>query len=354
MREPLSDDVLEVLGRVSPGTPLREAVELILHHQIGALVVVGAGAVVDGVSSGGFKLDEADFKPQRIAELAKMDGGIVLDDDAESILRANVHFLPDPSIGTDETGTRHRTAERMARQTGKPVIAVSEGRRMAVVYLGSERIELRSSTALLASANQTLTSLERLRRRLNDAEERLTRFEVDDLVVVGDVVVLLQRATLMRRLQSEMQRLAVELGDDSQLIHLQANDLFEGVEGLAASVYEDYSKRRPRDKTKVLTLLDEVSTEELFDPTSIVNHLKLSPIEAQVRPRGLRMLSRVPKLPDSVKESLVSHFGDFQKMLRAEVGDLDQVEGVGPTRAMQLRTYFDRLLEIGTAWAFDE
>lgn len=354
MRGQMSNDVLEVLGRVAPGTPLREAIELVLHHGIGALIVLGSSPVVERVSSGGFMLEDVEFKPQRIAELAKMDGGIVLDDHAERILRANVHFIPDPGLKTDETGTRHRTAERMAKQTKKPVIAVSEGKRMAIVYSGSERIELRSSTALLADANQTLTSLERLRRRLNDAEDRLTRYEVDDLVVVADVVVLLQRATLMRRLQVQMRRLAVELGDDSQLIHLQANDLFEGVDDLVMAVYDDYAKRRPAESDRVLRLLDEITTEELFDPTSIVTKLKLSSTDSQVRPRGLRMLSRVPRLPDAVMDSMVSHFGDFQKMIRAAAAELEQVEGVGATRAQQLRTYFDRLLEMSAVWAFED
>ena len=350
----MSNDVLEVLGRVAPGTPLREAIELVRHHGIGALLVLGSSSVVERLSSGGFVLEDAEFKPQRIAELAKMDGGIVLDDNAEQILRANVQFIPDPNLTTDETGTRHRTAERMAKQTKKPVIAVSEGKRMAIVYSGNERLELRSSTVLLADANQTLTSLERLRRRLNDAEDRLTRYEVDDLVVVADVVVLLQRATLMRRVQAQMRRLAVELGDDSQLIHLQANDLFEGVDDLVISVFEDYAKRRSGEPGRVLRLLDEINTEELFDPTSIVNKLKLSATDSQVRPRGLRMLSRVPRLPDGVKDSMVAHFGDFQKMIRAAAAELEQVEGVGEARAQQLRTYFDRLLEMSAVWAFED
>jgi len=313
-----------------------------------------ARRICSALSSGGFVLEDAEFKPQRIAELAKMDGGIVLDDNAEQILRANVQFIPDPNLTTDETGTRHRTAERMAKQTKKPVIAVSEGKRMAIVYSGNERLELRSSTVLLADANQTLTSLERLRRRLNDAEDRLTRYEVDDLVVVADVVVLLQRATLMRRVQAQMRRLAVELGDDSQLIHLQANDLFEGVDDLVISVFEDYAKRRSGEPGRVLRLLDEINTEELFDPTSIVNKLKLSATDSQVRPRGLRMLSRVPRLPDGVKDSMVAHFGDFQKMIRAAAAELEQVEGVGEARAQQLRTYFDRLLEMSAVWAFED
>ena len=174
---------IDILRDFAPGTPLRNAIELILRQETGALIVLGYGRDVEALCTGGFHLNGADFHPARLAELAKMDGAVITDEAAEVIYRANVHLIPDPSLTTDETGTRHRTAERLAKQTGRAVVVVSEGRQTVSVYVNDARYELRSPTALLAQANQNLLTLERFRRRLEDEEHRLTEIEVDDIVV---------------------------------------------------------------------------------------------------------------------------------------------------------------------------
>jgi diadenylate cyclase len=343
------NDELEILRRFAPGKPIREAVELIIRQGSGAIVVIGSGPKVDHVCSGGFLLDGARFTAQRLAELAKMDGGIVIDDEAELILRANVHFLPNPSIATAETGTRHRTAERMALETGRPVLSISDDRSMATVYTDRGRYELQSPTALLAEANQILNSLERLRRRLDAAERRMTRLEVDDVVVVRDVVLLLQRSELVRRLGAELERLAVKLGGEAKLIRLQAADLLEGVDQLAELVYADYAKRRPRRSDSILGRLDGLSSEALYDAATVSGGLGFDALDSAVRPRGIRALARVPRLPEAIRSELVKRFRDFRALLAAPPSDFESVGGIGRARAEQLRSYFDRLLEMGTA-----
>ena len=346
---------LETLRRFAPGTPLRDAVDLILRQGTGALIVIGSGPAIDQVSSGGFNLENTEFTAQRMAELAKMDGGIVVDGDAGLIMRANVHFIPDPSIDTDETGTRFRTAERLALQTGSPVLAVSEeGRSVAIVYVKTDRHELRSTTILLAQANQALNSLERLRRRMDHAAVRLSRLEVDDLVTVRDVVQLLQRAALIQRLGADVERLAVELGGEAQLIRLQATDLIEGVAQVAELVYADYSKRRPRKSSSVFTRLQAVATDDLYTASAVAAAVGLSSLDDTVRPRGLRLLDQVPRLPEAVTEALVSHFGEFQKLLRAETSELDEVEGVGRLRSRWLSDFLRRQAESRSVWETDE
>ena len=351
MTPPTPDDPYEILRRFAPGTLLREATELILRQGSGALILVGSGPKVDEVCSGGFYLDRTAFSAQRTAELAKMDGGIVIDDDAHLITRANVHFIPDPTIETRETGTRFRTAERLALHTGKDVIAISEeGRRMAVVFRNQNRYELQSPTSLLASANNSLTSLERLRRRLQEAEERLTRAEVDDVATGRDVLLVLIRAALVMRMYAEVERILVELGGEAKLIRIQATDLVEGVDELAALVYGDYQRRRRTSQRSVFDRMAEVPTEDLHDLHRVAAVLGFEEVEGAVRPRGLRALARVPRLPDTVRQALIGHFRDFQKLLHAAVAELDQVDGVGPARARQLRSYLDRVLQLGTPW----
>ena len=340
---------LDILRRFAPGTPLRDAIDLILRQGTGALMLFGSPAQVDPVCSGGFHLKETPFTAQRVAELAKMDGGIVVGEDLTRIDRANVHFVPDSSITTQETGTRFRTAERLALQTGCPVLSISEeGRSAAIVFNNSDRYELRSTTDLYAQANQTLNSIERLRRRLQEAEDRLTRLEVDDVVTVRDVTMLIQRAALVKRLSAQVERVVVELGGEAQLISIQATDLLDGVDEIAQLVYDDYVRRRRRTRITVFERLGEVATDELYEPRSVTAALRFDGLDDAVRPRGIRALAGVPRLPESVKEALVGHFRDFQKLLAASVDELDLVEGVGTTRAQLLRNYLDRLAQVGT------
>ncbi len=343
-----ANDSYEVLGRFAPGTPLRIAVELIHAQGTGALIVIGSGPILESLSSGGFYLHETPFSAQRLAELAKMDGGIVVDDEKSIITRANVQFIPDPTIETSETGTRFRTAERMALQTGSDVLAVSEESwRTAVVYRDGQRYELARPSDLLASANNSLNSLERLRRRLQSAEDRLTRAEVDDVVSTRDVLLVLARAALVNRMYSEIQRTLIALGGEAELITIQATDLIEGVGELAENVFADY--RRRKGKRSVFDRLAVIPTDELHDLTGLAVALGFADVEEGLEPRGLRALGRVPRLPDAVRKSLVSHFRGFQRMLHASAADLEKVEGVGRARAQQLRRFFDRMIELGEA-----
>ena len=160
--------ITSILERLAPGTALRIAIERIIQQSNGALIVMGWGPQVQSICSGGFQLTDTPFSAARLAELAKMDGAIVLDDDAEVIVRANVHLIPDPALPTVETGSRHRTAERTAAQTGKPVISVSEDRGIATLFLNGDRHELASPTVLAAKVNQALANLERFRHRLQE------------------------------------------------------------------------------------------------------------------------------------------------------------------------------------------
>ncbi len=347
-------DYLAILRRFAPGTPLRNAAELVLRQGTGALVLLADGPEIDSVSSGGFILKDARFSAQRMAELAKMDAGIVVSDDVGTILRANVHFIPDPSIPTSETGTRFRTAERLAKQTGSPVLAISEeGIRTAVVFTGQQRFELRSTAALHAEGNQNLSSLERLRRRFEDAEARLTRLEVDDVVTVRDVTLTLQRAALLMRLEREVDHIVIELGGAGHLISVQAADLVEGVEHAAQVTYADYARRR-KQGLRVFSRLDAVPTSELHDPQVVSDALGLGSIDAATRPRGVRALERVPGLPEPVRDALIAHFRSFPKLLSASEAALAEVEGVGPMRAQQLRNYLERLQQHGTPFAIPD
>ncbi len=319
-----------------------------MQQGTGALVLIGSGPEVNAVCSGGFKLKNATYTAQRVAELAKMDGGIVVDDQTGKILRANVHFMPDASIETAETGTRFRTAERLSIQTGCPVLAVSEeGHLVAVVFAGNARFRLQSTTSLLDEANQRLQSLERLRRQFDEAVARLERYEVDEIVSHREVVSVIQRAAVLRMLAMELDPITAELGDEAAVISLQAADLVSDVDAVAELVNIDYQQRRPRRGTSVYAKLDTLDRDDLYDSGEIATVLGFVPIDEPVGPRGARVLAGVPGLPNSVAEELLKKFRSFGRLRAATVEDLDAVDGVGPMRAHTIRAYLDRLEEVG-------
>jgi len=343
--------ITETLERLAPGTPMRRALERIIQQGKGGLVVLGEGAEVTEASSGGFSLKSAPFSPARLAELSKMDGGIILDDSWSTILEAAVHFVPEGSIPTDETGARHRTAERMAFQTGKPVVAVSEGRKVATLFYSGQKIELASPTEVAAHVNQELQSLDRLRSRLDGAETKLTRLEVVDLATYRPAVTVLQRAELVERLGRVVEARTLTLGEEGRIVYLQLNDLLAGVDFTKRAVLRDYVK--PLRSSTVRQAMEDLSGltgTDLEDPSRVGKELDFPDLDDPAEPRGYRILSQVGRLPDSVRDDIIRHFGSASRLLQASVEDLLKVEGVGETRAGQLRAYFDRLLDKADEW----
>ena len=349
MEDSLNAALLQALAEVAPGRPLREGLDRILQAGKGALIVVGDGPEVLAICSGGFLLD-AEFTPQRLSELAKMDGAIILAADASRIARANVHLVPNPDVLTSETGTRHRTAERVARSVDVPVISVSEDMGVIAVYRNELKHPLELTPRLLNRANQALQTLERYKSRLDVVSSGLTALEVEDLVTVRDVVTVLQRAEMVRRIAEEIEGYITEVGDDGRLVRLQLEELMAGVEDDRRLVISDYSERiQGWDVDDLIAALGNLGYEDLLDATEVATLLGLHPdgteLDAHLQPRGYRLLSKVPRMPHSLIEKLTSRFGDLQKILRASVAELDDIEGIGAGRARTIKEGMARLAE---------
>ena len=337
----------DALAAVAPGTLLREGLDRVLQAGRGALIVIGDEADVLAICSGGFLFD-AEYSPQRLSELAKMDGAIILARDASRIARANVHLVPDPTVPTTETGTRHRTAERVARSLDVPVISVSETMAVIAVYRNDEKHPLESAARLINRANQALQTLERYKNRLDIVSGALSALEVEDLVTVRDVVTLLQRSEMVRRISQEIEDYVVELGTDGRLVLLQLEELMGGVEDDRHLVIRDYL----HDGATVANAVEKLaalSTEDLLDLKTVawVLHVSTDPggLDTGVQPRGYRLLSRIPRLPDIVTNRVVEHFGHLPRIMRASVEELDDVEGVGSGRARAIKEGLSRLAE---------
>jgi diadenylate cyclase len=340
--------MLDALAAVAPGTPLREGLDRILQASMGALVVVGDGPEVLNICSGGFLLDAA-FSPQRLSELAKMDGAIILAADASRIARANVHLVPNPNVPTSETGTRHRTAERVARSIPVPVISVSEDQQVIAVYVNEEKHPLETIPRLLNRANQALSTLERYKDRLDTVAGSLSALEIEDLVTLRDVVTVLQRTEMVRRIAEEVDGYIVELGVDGRLVRLQLEELMGGVEDERRLVIQDYfHEERDWHLGEAMLALSELSTDDLLDLKTVAAALHLpgaGDLELSLSPRGFRLLAKIPRLPEQVVARIVERFSNLQKIMRASIDDLDDVEGVGETRARAIKEGLARLAE---------
>ena len=340
--------LLDALAAVAPGRPLREGLDRILQAGMGALIVVGDGPEVLNICSGGFLLDAA-FSPQRLSELAKMDGAIILAGDASRIARANVHLVPNPNVPTSETGTRHRTAERVARSIDVPVISVSEDMQVIAVYVDDEKYPLEPIPRLLNKANQALSTLERYKSRLDGVSGALSALEVEDLVTLRDVVTVLQRTEMVRRIAEEIEGHIVELGVDGRLVRLQLEELMGGVEDDRRLVILDYfHEDADWHVGDALEALAELDTDDLLDLKIVASMLHLSgavDLDISMQPRGHRLLAKIPRLPDGVIDKIVDRFGNLQKIMRATIDDLDDVEGVGEARARAIKEGLSRLAE---------
>jgi diadenylate cyclase len=358
------------LAIVAPGTALRDGLERIVRGNTGALIVLGCDAVVREICSGGFELD-TEFSATRLRELAKMDGAVVLDQAGARILQAAVQLVPDPRLPTQESGTRHRTAERVARQTGFPVITVSKSMRTIAVFAGSERYVLEDSAALLTRAHQALSTLERYKRRLDDAASALSALEIEDRATVGDIAVVAQRLEMVSRVTDEIGGFLVELGTDGGLLGLQLEELTAGTARERELLLRDYAPDPPtaasgppghfEDADRLLTSgtaaslgspgadpLAVLSADELLDLPAIAAAIGLGAadgLDQHVTSRGYRLLGQIPRLPQAIADNVIEHFGGLQKLLSASAQDLRRVAGLDPALATSVREGLSRLAE---------
>ena len=338
--------LLDELRALAPGTPMRDGLERILRGRTGALVVLGDNEVIAEISTGGFALDVA-FTPTALRELAKMDGAIVLSEDRERIVQAGVHLMPDRSIETSETGTRHRTAERVARQAGVPVVSVSSSMATISLFLGDQRHLVEHSASILSRAEQALQTLERYRGRLTQVIARLSSLEVQDTVTVRDVAVVAQRLEMVGRLEDEIESYVLELGTDGRLLTLQLSELAVDFARLPELLERDY---RPHDDAGFsLEHRRRLPTPQLMEPAVVARALGFGPVvnlEGRLVSRGFRQVAQINRLPAALGVRLIEHFGNLQALFGASIAELQAVEGVGESRARVIR---DGLLRLADA-----
>jgi len=342
----MEDRLLDVLRIVAPGTPLREGMENILRAKTGGLLVIGDGPEVMELAEGGFAVD-AEFTPANLYELAKMDGAIIISEDVKRIIAANTQLIPNLSIPSSETGIRHRTAERVAKQTGYLVISISQRRSVITIYKGNLKYVLRELGVIITKANQAMQTLEKYRNVLNRVVANLSILEFAEAVTLYDVAKAIQRTEMVLRIASEIRRYICELGTEGRLITMQLEELVANVEDEGLLVVQDYaalSGEKPPES--VMAMISSWPAEDLLDLTLIARALgypgSASILDQGVAPRGYRILQKIPRLPLQVVENLVREFGSLRKVLGATIEELDAVEGIGEVRARSIKEGLQR------------
>ena len=351
MRKKNENEITEILKMIAPGTPIRDWLENILRAKTGALLLITDDSdVIKQVVDGGFSINE-EYTSSRLYELAKMDGAIVLSGDLKRILFANAQLIPSREIETRETGTRHRTAERTAKQTGELVISISQRRNIITVFKGNNRYILEDTDVVLNKANQGVQTLERYKKVFDNKLNTLNEYEFNDIVTLENVVIAIQRAEMVMRIAEEIQGQIYELGSDGRLVKMQLEEMIAGIEKEELLIVKDYLVPTKKKRTPE-TVLDEISELQYEDLTKESNIAKLLGFEnfdnydeVAVYTRGYRILNKIPRMPSNIVENLISSFKSFQHILAADIESLDEVDGIGEVRARTIKQSLKRMQE---------
>lgn len=343
------DIITDVLKLIAPGTAIREGLENILKAKTGALIVIGDSKEILEMVDGGFKLD-VDYTSSKLYELAKMDGAIILSGDLKKILFANAQLIPSSQIATNETGTRHRTAERTAKQSGALVISISQRRNVITIFKGNYRYILEDTEKVSSKANQALKTVEKYKKVFDSKLSILNEYEFNDIVTLENVVISIQRAEMVMKIVDEVQKSIYELGEEGRLLEMQLKELIGDLEKEELLIIKDYiTSNKRKSSENVLLEIQNLSHEELIKQQVIAKILGYADFdnydEVAVYPKGYRILDKIPRMPSNIVENLVKSFKSFQYILEADIPKLDEVEGIGEVRAKTIKQSLKRMQE---------
>ena len=342
------DPLAEILKKIAPGTAIREGLDNILRAKTGALLLItDKQEVIDEVVDGGFYINE-EYTSSKLYELAKMDGAIVLSGDMKRIIFANAQLIPSYEIPTVETGTRHRTAERTAKQTGELVISISQRRNIITIFKDNSRYILEETGVVLNKANQAIQTLEKYRKVYDNKLSILNEYEFNDIVTLDNVLVVIQRAEMVMKIVEEIRKQIYELGEDGRLVNMQLEELIGGLEKEELQLIKDYLVKEEKGEN-IQEQLSKLETDDLMKMQSIAKILGYESFEnyeeLAVYPKGYRILSKIPRMPNTIVEKLVKSFKSFQHILLADINDLNKVEGIGDVRARTIKQSLKKMQE---------
>ncbi len=340
------DFLKDIIKIIAPGTPLRMGIDNILNAKSGALVLLMNEEDIirsKNLIQPGFYVN-CEYTAQRIYELAKMDGAVIMDEDATRILYANVQLTPDPSIPTKETGMRHRNAERMAKQTGKAAIAISRRRSIVSIYWGAYSYVLNDLNFLITKVNQGLKTIEKYSDSYGKALDLLDTLETENRVTLFDVCKTLEKGVKAKKIEIEIEPYIWEMGLDGRMAKIQMDEMLSELEDNLIMIITDYyNQENSIDMEKAKEIYDKIfnfSEKDLMDYVKISHFLGYGNdnlvTEINIVPKGFRLMGNIPKIPLSVSYNLVKVFGNLKGISEASSEELMNVEGIGEKRSQAI------------------
>ncbi len=334
-----------VFSIISPGKPLREAIDRIQEANLGALIVLGDPKELSDVKAGGFEINTP-YTPQKVYELSKMDGAIILSENIETIYGANIQLQPSPTIKTDESGTRHQAAHRIAKQKGNLVIAVSERRNKITIYKGDFRYILHNLSELLVKASQAMMALEKYSAAINKSWINLSVLEFDNMVTLADVVDVMRMYGLLFRMSQELVEYIAELGTDGRLVAIQYEEIMLNQEEEFLELIKDYRTEAEKSE-KIMENIKKLTKVELLKDENIVKilgyNLKDVSLDEIIKSRGYRLLSSINKITKKDVELLISEFKEIQAILLATSDSIFKIKGISRFKADHISKTLNRL-----------
>ncbi len=328
-REMRLDDAIR---KTAPGTALRHALDMIIAGHLGALVCIGDTENVLAAGDDGFRLDVS-FTANRLFELCKMDGAVVVDRDLTKILRANYHLNPDPSLPTSETGTRHRTASRMSLLTNAMVISVSERRSVVNVYVDGKGYQLKTVSELLALVNQLTNAMQNTRQQLDRSLLRLTSLELDNCVTLGDITNILYLFETLITAGDELDDCVIQLGREGKTTQMQREEYLVGMDEAYTLLIRDYALDSSEEAARAIRarLHDTVNTQlrSAKSASKLLGYTDELADDSIMVPLGLRTLSRVPVVREGMADKIVDEYGSLQEVLEAVDDDPARLGEIG-------------------------
>lgn len=345
----MNEELLDIIRKTAPGTQIREGLDNVLNAGTGGLIVLSNDEAVLKLTDGGFRIND-DYSPARIYELAKMDNAIVISDDLKTIVLANTQLLPDATIITNETGSRHKTAERFAKQTKKLVVSISQRRGIITLFKGDIRYVLQDNVVIQSKANQVIQTLEKYKKVFEAYIHNLDEYEFDDIVVLENVLIAIQKAEMVLRMIPELEFTIAQLGNDGRLLDMQLKQILGDTDVDEQLIIKDYSLKSTKGKIDdVLKKIRELSANDLLDSKNIASILGYddaeNPSDIEVESKGYRMLNKIHKMPSTIIDNLVKEFKNLNGLLDASIVQLDDVEGIGEVRAQKINQSLRRMKE---------
>lgn len=327
----ISERLSTAIRQTAPGTALRHALDMIIAGHLGALICIGDTENVLAAGDDGFKLDIS-FTSNRLFELSKMDGAIVIEEDLSHILRANYHLNPDPSLPTSETGMRHRTAARMSLLTRATVISVSERRQAITLYVDGRGHQIRSVGELMTSVNQLLVSMQNTRHQLDRSLLRLTSLELDNYVTLDDVVDTLYLFEVLMTEGEELDRLILQLGHEGRTIRMQRDEFIGDMDDEYTLMIRDYASDSSEEAAQAIRrAFHDTNNTKMRSAPRIASLLGYEGKreEDSITPLGLRTLSNVSVVRKGMADKIVDEYGSLSELMSDIKKNPDRLDDLG-------------------------